>query len=82
MRASLWTKFNFWALVEFGRIWALDGDLLPLEPPFDDYLTSHIPALDEGDSPALAAMREAGASSLRQLRDSGVAEWAAKPFTG
>ena len=58
MRASLWTKFNFWALVEFGRIWALDGDLLPLEPPFDDYLTSHIPALDEGDSPALAAMRE------------------------
>lgn len=30
----------------------------------------------------IAAMREAGASSLRQLRDSGVAEWAAKPFTG
>ncbi|MCD1634417.1 quinone-dependent dihydroorotate dehydrogenase [Martelella mediterranea] len=28
----------------------------------------------------IAAMREAGASSPRQLRDSGVAEWASKPF--
>ena len=30
----------------------------------------------------IAAMREAGVSSPRELRDSGVAEWAAKPFTG
>ncbi|MGV0820082.1 quinone-dependent dihydroorotate dehydrogenase [Martelella sp. AMO21009] len=30
----------------------------------------------------IAAMHEAGVNSPRALRDSGVAEWAAKPFTG
>ncbi|MEO1988453.1 MAG: quinone-dependent dihydroorotate dehydrogenase [Martelella sp.] len=46
-------------------------------------MTYEGPQLIEDSLTAMvAAMREAGVSAPRQLRDSGVAEWAAKPFTG
>ncbi|AQZ53549.1 quinone-dependent dihydroorotate dehydrogenase [Martelella mediterranea] len=38
--------------------------------------------IDDSLTAIIAAMREAGVSAPRALRDSGVAEWAAKPFTG
>ena len=44
-------------------------------------MTYEGPQLIEGSLAAiLQAMRKSGAGSPRALRDSGVAEWAAKPF--